>query len=50
MDFLYLLTVGLSRQAFRKVMGNASSLPQYMKSSDNPYVSRNAKAPSSDKR
>lgn len=47
-DFLALLSAGLSRQAFLRVMGNASSLPSYMKSSDNPHLSRKAKAPSSD--
>lgn len=45
-DFLVALTQGLSRHALRKVIGNASSMPAYMKSSDNPYVSRKARAPS----
>lgn len=45
-DYLEWLTRGLSRQAARKVIGNASSMPSYMKSSDNPYVSRKERAPS----
>ena len=45
-DYLEALTSGLSRKAARKVMGNASSMPSYMKSSDNPYVLRSAIAPS----
>lgn len=49
-DFLHSLTSGLSRQACLSVIGNASSMPAYMKSSDNPYVSRRAKAPSMDMR
>lgn len=49
-DFLEALTQGLSRQAALRVMGNASSMPSYMKSSDNPYVCRNAIAPSTDMR
>lgn len=48
MDFLEALSQGLSRHAFRKVMGNASSMPSYMKSSDSPYLLRKASAPSSD--
>ena len=47
-DLLVQLTDGLSRQAFLKVIGNASSMPSYMKSSDKPYLVRRAKAPSSD--
>lgn len=47
-DFLHDLTHNLSRQALRKVIGNASSIPSYKKSSDNPYFFRIAKAPSSD--
>lgn len=50
MDFLEALTQGLSRQALRKVIGNASSMPSYMKSSDNPNLCRKASAPSSDSR
>ena len=46
LDLLCQLTQGLSRQAFRKVMGNASSMPSYMKSRDRPYLLRNASAPS----
>ena len=49
-DYLESLTSGLSRQAARKVMDNASSMPSYMKSSDNPYVRRSASAPSSESR
>lgn len=45
-DFLETLTQGLSLQAVRRVIGNASSMPSYMKSSDNPYVRRKASAPS----
>ena len=47
-DLLEQLTQGLSRQAFRKVMGNASSMPSYMKSSDKPYLVRIVSAPSSE--
>lgn len=49
-DYLEWLTRGLSRKACLKVIGNASSMPAYMKSSDNPYVSRKAIAPSTDTR
>lgn len=49
-DALDWLTQDLSRQAFRKVMGRASSMPSYMKSSDSPYVLRSARAPSIDNR
>lgn len=49
-DYLDYLVDGLSLQAARKVIGNASALPSMMKSSDNPYVARNARAPSSDMR
>ena len=49
-DFLEALTQGLSRQELRKVMGNASSMPSYMKSSDNPNLRRKANAPSSESR
>ncbi len=45
-DYLELLTRGLSRSACLRLIGNASSMPSYMKSSDNPYVRRNASAPS----
>lgn len=48
LDLLHQLTQGLSRQAFRKVMGNASSMPSYMKSKDRPYLVRRARAPSSE--
>jgi hypothetical protein len=47
-DLLHELTQGLSRQAFRKVMGNASSIPSYMKSNESPYLLRKASAPSKD--
>lgn len=47
-DLLVQLTDGLSRQAFLRVIGNASSMPSYMKSSDSPYLVRIAKAPSSE--
>lgn len=46
LDLLHQLTQGLSRQAFRRVMGNASSMPSYMKSKDKPYLVRRASAPS----
>jgi hypothetical protein len=47
-DLLQALTHDLDCQAFLKVMGNASSLPSYMKSSGSLYFCRSAKAPSSD--
>ena len=49
-DFLEGITQGLSRQAFLKVIGNASSMPSYMKSSESPYLFRNSSAPSKDSR
>lgn len=49
-DFLHWITQDLSRQAARKVIGRASSMPSYMKSRDKPYILRIANAPSSDKR
>lgn len=49
-DFLEALTQGLSRQALRKVIGNASSMPSYMKSSESPYLFRKASEPSSESR
>lgn len=49
-DYLELLTSGLSSQAFLKLIGNVSAMPSYMKSSDNPYVCRKAIAPSMDMR
>lgn len=49
-DYLEALTRGLSRKACLKAIGNVSSMPSYMKSSDNPYVRRNASAPSTDTR
>lgn len=45
-DFLDQLTLGLSSQALRSVIGNVSAMPSYMKSSDSPYVFRRARAPS----
>ena len=50
MDFLQRLTQGLDCQACLRVIGNASSIPSYMKSNDNPYVWRNASAPSKERR
>lgn len=50
MDYLEALTKGLSIQALRKVIGNAASIPSYMKSSDSPHLFRSASAPSSDNR
>lgn len=50
LDYLEALTSGLSIQAERKVIGNVSMMPSYMKSSDNPYVCRSAIAPSIDTR
>ena len=47
-DCLAYLLDGLSLQACRKVIGNVSSMPKNMKSSDNPYVWRSARAPSND--
>ena len=49
-DFLEQITQGLSRQALRKVIGNASSMPSYMKSSDSPYLLRKSSAAFKDKR
>ena len=49
-DYLEALTASLSRQAVLSVIGNASAMPSYMKSSDNPYVRRKASAPSTDTR
>ena len=49
-DYLDAITQDLDSQAARKVIGNASGMPSYMKSSDNPYVRRKALAPSSDSR
>lgn len=50
MDYLEALTSGLDNQAALRVIGNVSELPRYMKSNDNPYVSRSASAPSSESR
>lgn len=49
-DFLEALTQGLSNQALRRVIGNASAMPSYMKSKDNWYLLRRASAPSSERR
>ena len=49
-DFLHDLTEGLSLQALRIVIDNASSMPSYRKSKDSPYVFRSARAPSIDSR
>lgn len=49
-DFLHDLTQGLSRQALRRVIGNASSIPSYRKSSDRSYFFRMASAPSNESR
>lgn len=49
-DYLEALTAGLSIQACRKVIGNASAMPSYMKSSDNPYARRISSAPFNDRR
>jgi len=47
-DYLDLLTSGLSRQAALKVIGNASSMPSNMKSMDNPYTCRSFLAPTTE--
>lgn len=39
-DFLYDISIGLSKSSLRKVIGNASSIPSYMKSSDSPNFAR----------
>ena len=49
-DYLEAITADLSIHAERKVIGNASAMPSYMKSKDNPYVFRSAKAPSRERR
>ena len=49
-DYLEALSRGLSLQAIRKLIANASSLPSIMKSSDSPYVRRRASAPTMDRR
>lgn len=48
LDYWEWLTRGLDSQALRKLRGNASALPQYMKSSDSPYTRRSSSAPLSD--
>lgn len=47
-DFLHDVSVGLSIQALRRFIGNASAMPANRKSNDSPYVFRRASAPSSD--
>lgn len=49
-DALDYLSQGLSDSALRTLIGNWSSMPSYMKSSDNPYLFRSASAPSMDMR
>lgn len=49
-DYLEFLSRGLDRSAEAILFGNISTLPQYMKSSDNPYVWRNNNAPFNDTR
>lgn len=49
-DFLEALTQGLSNQACRRLIGNVSAMPSYMKSNDTPYVRRISSAPLSDSR
>lgn len=43
-DTLDHLTMGFSSSAFRRFIGNASSMPSYMKSRDRPYLARNFRA------
>lgn len=50
MDYLEALTAGLSKKALRKVIGNASAIPSYMKSRESPYLFRRASAASSEMR
>lgn len=49
MDYLDWLSDGLSLQALERFIGNASSMPSNMKSSDNRYVRRRALAPDIDR-
>jgi len=49
-DYLEVLTRNLSSHALRKVIGNASEMPSYMKSSDNPYLWRKTRPPSRETR
>lgn len=49
-DALDYLSRGLSESALRMFIGNASSMPSYMKSSVGPYLLRSARAPSTDMR
>ena len=46
-DTLDHFTMGFSSREFRKFIGNASAMPSYMKSSDNPYVLRKDRAAAS---
>lgn len=48
LDVLHDLTHDLDSQAFRRVMGNASSMPRNSQSNGSPYFSRSTKAPLSD--
>lgn len=49
-DYLEWLSRGLDRSSEAILFGNISTLPQYMKSSGNPYVSRSFRAPLSETR
>nr|WP_254695654.1 hypothetical protein [Leisingera sp. NJS204] len=49
-DFLHDISIGLSNSALRKLIGNASSMPAYMKSSDSPNLARSNSAPSNETR
>ncbi len=46
LDYVEFVTRGLDVNALAILCGNASRLPQYMKSNDSPYASRRASAPS----
>lgn len=45
-DYLDSLTSGLTLSCCLRVIGNASSIPSYMKSRDNPYIRRKVRAAS----
>ncbi len=47
-DYLEWLSRGLEAKAEAILFGNISTLPQNMKSSGNPYISRSLKAPFSE--
>lgn len=49
-DLLEALSVGMDAKALAILCGNASRLPQYIKSKDNPNLSRTFKAPLMDMR